>query len=57
MEAEELRQGYRLACLAKPKEDCTIELAFPDAPEIAVVTEMVDVTHDNDYISQQKLHT
>lgn len=55
--AEELRQGYRLACLAKPKEDCTIELAFRDMPGMAVVTDMMSVTEKNDYISQQNLHT
>lgn len=54
LEAEELRQGYRLACLAKPKDDCVIKLAFMDTPEIAVVTEMIDVTGENDCLSQQK---
>ena len=54
LEAEELRQGYRLACMTKPKNDCVIKLALLDMPEIAVVTEMIDVTGKNDCLSQQK---
>ena len=54
LEAEELRQGYRLACMTKPKNDCVIKLALLDMPEIAVVTEMIDVTGENDCLSQQK---
>ena len=55
--AEELRLGYRLACLAKPKNDCVIKLAFSDEAETAVVTEVMDVTESYDYISQQNCHT
>lgn len=54
LEAEELRQGYRLACLAKPKDNCVIRLALSDIPEIAIVTEMIDVTGDIDYLSHPK---
>lgn len=57
MDAAELRQGYRLACLAKPKIDCVIELALANVADIAVVTEMIDVTENNDYISQHDLYT
>lgn len=57
MEPEELRQGYRLACLARPKEDCVIKLALLDAPEIDVVANMMDVTEKNDHVSQQVLQT
>lgn len=53
MEPEELRQGYRLACLAKPKDNCVIKLDFMDAPEIAIISDMIDVPENNDYISQQ----
>lgn len=53
MEAEELRQGYRLACFAKPKSDCTIRLALTDVPEIAIVSNVIDVTESIDLDSQQ----
>lgn len=57
MEPEELRQGYRLACLSKPKSDCVIRLALAEEPEIEIVSEMTDLSGDNDYISQQKKQT
>lgn len=57
MEPEELRQGYRLACLAKPKDDCVIRLALLDAPEISIVSDMMDMTENNDYISQCDFET
>ena len=53
MDPEELRQGYRLACMTKPKEDCTIKLALLDAPEIAVVSDMINVTESIDCNSQK----
>ena len=52
MEPEELRQGYRLACLAKPKDDCVIRLALTDAPEIAIVSDMMAVTGKSDQSGQ-----
>lgn len=57
MDPEELRQGYRLACLAKPKRDCVIKLALLDAPKIAVVSDMIDVTESIDYNSQKLIKT
>lgn len=36
---EELRQGFRLACLSKPIRDCEIELCFQKGNKISVVTE------------------
>lgn len=57
IEPEELRQGYRLACIVKPKSDCTIRLALVDAPEIAIVSNMMGVTEKNDQYSQQKSQT
>lgn len=53
MEPEELRQGYRLACLAKPKDDCVIKLALVETPEISIVSDMIAVSENNDHISQQ----
>ena len=35
---EELRQGCRLACMAKPRNDCTICLEFVKSREIDIVT-------------------
>ena len=57
MEPEELRQGYRLACLSRPKDDCVIKLALEDCPEIDIVSDVIGVTESNDYISQQKRQT
>lgn len=57
MEPEELRCGYRLACLARPKDDCVIKLAFADAAQIEIVSDMIDVTENTDRLSQQKKQT
>lgn len=57
MEPEELRCGYRLACLAKPKDDCVIKLAFADAAKIEIVSDMIDVTENDDRISQLNKQT
>lgn len=57
MEPEELRQGYRLACLAKPKGDCVIKLALEEEQNIAIVSDMIAVTENNDYLSQQNKET
>lgn len=57
MEPEELRQGYRLACLAKPKDDCVIKLALTDAPQIAIVSDMISVPENDDQLSQQNIQT
>lgn len=57
LDAEELRLGYRLACLAKPKDDCVIELACADAERIDVVTDMIAVTDNIDQSSQNKSQT
>ena len=57
MEPEELRQGYRLACMAKPKDDCTIRLALVVAPKIAILSKMIDVTENIDQLGQQNEKT
>lgn len=36
---EELRQGFRLACLSKPMKDCEILLCFQKEKQISIVTE------------------
>ena len=35
---QELREGYRLACTARPAADCDIELCFAAGPEAEIVT-------------------
>lgn len=57
MEPEELRQGYRLACLARPKDDCVIKLDLVDSTKIDIISEMIDVTEKIDYKSQLKKQT
>lgn len=57
MDAEELRQGYRLACLARPKDDCVIKLELVNSPKIDIVADMIDVTEKIDYKSQEKNQT
>lgn len=52
LSAEELRRGCRLACHAKPKDDCVIRLALTDAPETDIVSHMMDMTENTDYLSQ-----
>lgn len=54
MEPEELRCGYRLACLTKPKDDCVIKLALAEEARIEIVSDMIDVTEKSDHLSQQK---
>ena len=54
---EELKRGYRLACAARPKNDCVIRIAAADTPDIAIVTDMIGVTENIDHISQQKNKT
>ena len=54
MTAEELRQGYRLSCMARPKDDCVIRLALIEEKKCAIITDMMHVTEEYDYNSQQK---
>lgn len=37
---KELRQGYRLACVAKPKRDCVIRIVDRDDRDMPIVTEV-----------------
>lgn len=57
LEPEELRQGYRLACLARPKGDCVIRLALENEVRVPIVSEMIDLSADNDLESQQEKST
>ncbi len=53
IEAEELRQGYRLSCFARPKDDCVIRLALVDEPKISIISHMIEMPQKNDQISQR----
>lgn len=53
MTAEELRQGYRLACLTRPKDDCVIRLSFAEEKKIAIISEMKEMSEFDDQLSQQ----
>lgn len=54
LEAQELRQGFRLACLTKPKNDCVIKIMVPKENKISIVTEMMDLSDNDDPVSQCK---
>ncbi|MBD5521871.1 MAG: DUF4445 domain-containing protein [Lachnospiraceae bacterium] len=45
---DELRQGYRLACMAKPRNDCVVRLDFVKSKNVDIVTEVVDIKKDED---------
>lgn len=49
---DELRQGYRLACMAKPKNNCVIRPDFPNSQKIDIITDMIEVSGDIDHRSQ-----
>lgn len=54
---DELRLGCRLACMAKPRNDCIIQLELVQSRKIEIVTDtsdMMDVSEKSDYISQEK---
>lgn len=54
---DELRLGYRLACMAKPGKDCIVRLELVQSREIEILTETSNVTEvsgKNDRTSQEK---
>ncbi len=54
LEPEELRQGYRLACVTRPKADCTIRVVETAQAETPIVTDMNLVSANINLDSQQK---
>lgn len=55
---DELRRGYRLACMAKPGKDCIVRLELVQSREIEILTEasnVIDVSEKNDRTSQEKI--
>lgn len=51
---EELRAGYRLACMVKPKNSCVIRLALIKSDKMDVITNVMKMSEKNDLTSQQK---
>lgn len=54
LEPEELRQGYRLACVTRPKTDCTIRIVRSEEKETPIVTEITPLSESIDLNSQKK---
>lgn len=50
--ADELRAGYRLACMARPKNGCVIRLDVVENRPIDIVTDVIDVSPSIDFSSQ-----
>lgn len=48
LEPEELRQGYRLACVTRPKADCTVRIVRTEEKETPIVTDINLVSQKND---------
>lgn len=53
LEPEELRQGYRLACVTRPKADCTIRIVRPEGQKMPIVTEVNPLSEKTDLNSQK----
>lgn len=54
---DELRLGYRLACMAKPGNDCVVRMDFIKPRKLEIVTEICDVmnvSEKNDCLGQEK---
>lgn len=52
MEPEKLRQGYRLACMSRPKDNCVIRLALLKERTVQILTKVIDVSGKGDSNSQ-----
>lgn len=52
MEPEKLRQGYRLACMSRPKDNCVIRLALPEERTVEILTQVINVSGESDSYSQ-----
>lgn len=55
--AKELRQGYRLACIARPRTDCVIRLLQNEAPKPPILTKTIPLSENIDLNSQEKKRT
>lgn len=54
---EELRQGYRLACIAKPRTDCVVRLLQSKEPKVPILTKTIPLSENIDLNSQEKNQT
>lgn len=54
---EELRRGYRLACIAKPRTDCVIRLLRKEEPKVPILTKTILVSEGVDLDGQEKYQT
>lgn len=54
---EELRQGYRLACIAKPRTDCVVRLLQSKEPKVPILTKTIPLSENIDLNSQEKIQT
>lgn len=53
LEPEELRQGYRLACVTRPKADCTVRIVRSKEKETPIVTEINLLSENIDLSGQE----
>ncbi len=51
---DEMRAGFRLACMAKPKNDCVIRLDFPKDASVNIVADVIGMSEKIDFYSQVK---
>lgn len=54
---EELRQGYRLACIAKPRTDCVVRLLQRKEPKVPILTKTIPLSENIDLNGQVKNQT
>lgn len=54
---EELRRGYRLACIARPRTDCVIRLLQNAEPKVPILTKTIPLSENIDLTGQEKKGT
>lgn len=54
---EELRRGYRLACMAKPRTDCVVRLLNHREAEVPILTKTIPLSENIDLSGQEKKYT
>lgn len=54
---EELRQGYRLACMAKPQTDCVVRLPHREGAKVPVLTKTIPLSENIDQIGQENFQS
>ncbi|MDD6812084.1 MAG: ASKHA domain-containing protein [Lachnospiraceae bacterium] len=51
---DELREGYRLACMVRPKNSCVIRLAWKESYQMDIITDVMKMSQENDLIGQHE---